>query len=293
MNRRHAGLAPAAAIASVVIVATAVGLSIRDQPAPSTVTNPETTTTSLTQETTTAVATTTTTTTVAVGPLLGAPPSEPHIQVGLNDATLILSFDGELIGHLQPPLVGPEFYQSRQRRLTDEARALVEIQDGCQVDAVLEPASKWRVFCRELTGDPDPTIGVLSADGTVEVTGRMASPPVGGMTIGHWREVFDRGDGVLLAQFSGECEIPHAMFIVDGVARHLSGEGFWDDAPVPNSFAYGWLPDGKALVWTWHQAGCGSSDPEPGLYAYDIDGSRELLYPIRDFPIWGRIVQQG
>lgn len=235
MKRRHAFLAPAAAIAGVVIVITAVGLLIRDQPAPSIVANPETMTTTLTQETTTAVATTT----VAVGPVLSAPPSEPHIQVGLNNATLILSLAGDLIGHVQPPLVGPEFYQSRQTRLTDEAIAFVDVPEGCQVEAVLEAVSTWRVVCRQLTDNPDPTIGILSANGMVEVIGRIPPGPAGSTTIGHWGDVFDRGDGVLLAQFSGECEVPHAM-----------------------------------------------------LLAYDIDGSRELLYPIRDFPIWGRIVQQ-
>lgn len=237
--------------------------------------------------------TTTTTTTVAIGSLLSSPPSAPHIQVGLNDVTLILSLAGDLIGHVQPPLVGPEFYQFRQTRLTEEASAFVDVPEGCQVEAVLEAVSTWRVVCRQLTDNPDPTIGILSADGTVEVIGRIPPGPAGSMTLGRWGDMFDRGDEVLLTQFSGECEVPHAMFIVDGVARHVSGEGVWDDAPVPNSFAYGWLPDDRALVWTWHEAGCGSSDPEPGLYAYDIDGSRELLYPVRDFPIWGRIMQQG
>ncbi|HEU4751123.1 MAG TPA: hypothetical protein VFT54_08710, partial [Acidimicrobiia bacterium] len=265
------------------------GLLIRDRPAPSIVTNPETTTTTLTQETTTAV--TATTTTVAVGPLLSAPPSEPHIQLGLNDVTLTLSLAGDLIGHVQPPLVGPEFYQRRQRRLTAEVGGNVSIQEDCLVDSVIEPDRTWWVTC-DPEAESGPYIGVLAADGGVTVMGRLPNPPAGASVFGHWQEVFVRQDGALLAQFSGECEVPHAMFIVDGVARHLSGEGFWDDAPVPNSFAYGWLPDGKALVWTWHQAGCGSSDPKPGLYAYDIDGSRELLYPIRDFPIWGRIVQQ-
>jgi hypothetical protein len=232
------------------------------------------------------------TTTTAVGPLLSAPPSEPHIQVGLKDLTLILSVDGELLGHVQPALIGPEFYQDRQRRLTAEVGDRVVVPEDCVVDSVIEDDRSWWVMC-----DPDaasgPYLGVLSADDGVDIVGQLPAPPAGASNLGHWRDVFVRQDGFMLAQFSGECEIPHAMFIFDGVASHVSGEGFWDDAPVPNSLAFGWLPDGRALVWTEHEAGCGSSDPEPGIYSYAINGNRDLLRPIHDFPLWGQVYLTG
>ena len=292
LGRKSRWLAPAAASAAVVILATALGLMIRDQPDPPIITRPATTTTTIVQEPTTTT-TPTTTITIAVGPVLSSPPAEPHIQVGLNDVTLILSLEGDVIGHVQPPLIGPEFYQFRQRRLTEDATSSVNVPDGCQVDAVLEPGTRWMVFCRQVTGNPDPTIAILSADGTVEVIGRIPPGPVGSTTVGHWREVFVRNDGAILAQYSGECEIPHAMFIIDGVARHASGEGFWDEQSVPNSLTYGWLPDGRALVWTEHESGCGSPDSDPGLYAYNIDGSRQLLLPFSDFPAWARVADSA
>jgi hypothetical protein len=195
------------------------------------------------------------------------------------------------MGHVQPPLIGPEFYQDRQRRLTAEVGASVTIPEDCLVDSVIEPEGSWWVVCDPETAS-GPYMGVLSPEGgEITVLGRLPDPPSGTRNAGHWVEVFVREDGAIVAQFSGECEIPHAMFIVDGVARHVSGEGIWDDAPVPNSFTYGWLPDGRALVWIWGESGCGSSDPEPGFYAYDIDGSRELLFPTEAVPLWGRIVE--
>ena len=286
-SRRTRWLAPAAASAAVVILATAVGLLIRDQPDPPIITSPPTTTTATIQEPTT---TTTTATTIAIGPLLSAPPAGAHIQVGLNDVTLILSLVGEVIGHVQPPLIGPEHYQDRQRRLTAEAGASVTIPEDCLVDSVIQPGASWWVVCDPETAS-GPYMGVLSAEGEITVIGQHPDPPAGARVFGHWREAFVRDDGVILAQFSGECEIPHAMFIIDGIARHVSGDGFWDDVPVPSSYAYGWLPDGRALVWIWGESGCGSSDPEPGFYAYSIDGSRELLHAFPSFPLWGRIVE--
>lgn len=291
-SRKTRWLAPAACSAGVVILVTALGLLIRDRQIPPVVTAVLPTTTSVLSNPTSTLPPTTTMTTAIIeaGPRLEAAPSEPHIEVGLNDMTLILTIDGGLVGHLRPGVVGPEFYQLRQRRMTAQVQASVNVPDGCQVDALLDPGTRWMVFCRQATDNQDPTIGVLSADGTVEVIGRIPPGPVGSTTVGHWRDAFAREDGALLAQFSGECEIPHAMFIVDGVASHVSGEGFWDDAPVPNSYAFGWLPDGRALVWTEYETGCGSPDPQPGLYAYDLEGTRELLLPFGAHPFWGRVV---
>jgi hypothetical protein len=208
-----------------------------------------------------------------------------------DDRTLFFGLDGALIGHVQPSLVEPEFYQTRQRRLTAEIGASITIPEACLVDSVIEPGARWWVMCRSIDGF-DPTVGTLSADGRVEVVAQIPTP-TGREVVGHWREVFVRADGALLAQFSGECEVPHAMFVINGEARHLDGSAYWDEARVPDSYAYGWLPDGRALVWIWGESGCGSSDPEPGLYAYDLDGSRELLFSFEATPFWGRMVESS
>jgi hypothetical protein len=96
-------------------------------------------------------------------------------------------------------------------------------------------------------------------------------PPVpdGVISGGHWRWAIPSSvDGTLLAQWSGECEVPAAFFVgADGVPRSVLG-GDWIDQP--NTSALGWLPDGRALVEVeGPDAACGRGDPEPGVYAID------------------------
>jgi hypothetical protein len=88
---------------------------------------------------------------------------------------------------------------------------------------------------------------------------------------GHWRwSVPSPKGGVSLAQWSGECEVPAAFFVgSDGVPHSVLG-GDWLDAP--NTSAVGWLPDGRALVYiAGPEPGCGTGEPEPGVYAIDPD----------------------
>jgi hypothetical protein len=83
---------------------------------------------------------------------------------------------------------------------------------------------------------------------------RVAAPKPPG--IGHWvwSERSPRGDA-LLAQWSGECEIPVAYLVVNG-RLHSYG---------PETVALGWLPTGEAVVH-FRPLGCAGSG-RSGIYA--------------------------
>lgn len=84
---------------------------------------------------------------------------------------------------------------------------------------------------------------------------------------GHW----------LVAQWSGECEIPTAFVstLEGGELRAVDGAARVDEAV--ESTALGWSPDGRVLVELGHGL-CGRGAEEPGVYAVDPQsGERELL----------------
>jgi hypothetical protein len=107
-------------------------------------------------------------------------------------------------------------------------------------------------------------------------------PPPGGTNdatpAGHWRWAIPSPDGsTLLAQWSGECEVPVA-FLVDGATGTMSevtGGGGLRDAP--ESTGFGWSPDGRAVVALWGGA-CGGGFDVPGIYLFDRPGHGVLLY---------------
>ena len=88
------------------------------------------------------------------------------------------------------------------------------------------------------------------------------------MAVGHWEDAWLSPDGrTLLAQWYAECEVPSAFFVPadGGRPRSVTGGG-WRRAP--ESTALGWLADGRARVRLGKSA-CGTSAPEPGVYAID------------------------
>jgi hypothetical protein len=95
---------------------------------------------------------------------------------------------------------------------------------------------------------------------------------------GFWAYALPSPDGRdLLTQWSGECEIPTAFFVIDGVPRPVTGERrFWTS---PNSIALGWSARGRALVFLTPNDACGQRQA-PGIYAFDGPGDGELLYPV-------------
>jgi hypothetical protein len=107
------------------------------------------------------------------------------------------------------------------------------------------------------------------------------APPSGRLTraAGHWRDVWPSPDGtMLLAQWSGECEIPTAFFITldDGSMRVVTHDRDWTRAP--ESEALGWTPAGLALV-RLERGLCGAGASRPGVYAIDPAGGSTFLRP--------------
>jgi hypothetical protein len=102
--------------------------------------------------------------------------------------------------------------------------------------------------------------------------------PAGTDLTGFWAYALPSPDGHdLLAQWSGECEVPTAFFVVDGVPQPVTGERrFWAS---PNSRSLGWSARGKALVFLLDNDACGAKR-EPGIYAFQGPGDGELLYPV-------------
>ena len=86
---------------------------------------------------------------------------------------------------------------------------------------------------------------------------------------GHCLDAWLSPDGrTLLAQWSGECEIPHAFVLPagGGPLRPVTGERDWRTSP--ESVALGWLADGRARVRLLEGL-CGHGARRPGIYAID------------------------
>lgn len=121
-----------------------------------------------------------------------------------------------------------------------------------------------------------------------DVWPNLAPPPHPsnlGEPVGHWRWALLAPDSsVTLAQWSGECEVPHAFFIDDTGTRSVLG-GDW--TTEPNTSAGGWLPDGRALVGVAGEPACGTGSLEPGLYAITPHTNvRQLLIPKVSGILW-------
>jgi hypothetical protein len=80
----------------------------------------------------------------------------------------------------------------------------------------------------------------------------------------------------LLAQWSGECEVPNAFFI-DGDSV-VTVDGYSHLGPASDSFALGWTNDGRAVV-TLAGGACSMQFPRPGVYLLDGPGEGDLLVP--------------
>jgi hypothetical protein len=109
--------------------------------------------------------------------------------------------------------------------------------------------------------------------------------PDGVQVNGHWTWATTSPDGrSVLAQWSGECEIPTAFVIsITGrMLRALTGEtgAGWTNAPP--STALGWSADGRALATFGGESGCGPTTTiRRGVYAVSpADGSRHLILPL-------------
>jgi hypothetical protein len=101
-----------------------------------------------------------------------------------------------------------------------------------------------------------------------------------------WAKLAPKGQ-MLLAQWNGECESPTAFLITRGTMRPFGAATY---AAAPESFALGWLHDGRAVV-ALTSGLCGSGYPVPGVYAVPRHGRPQLLRPTGRMPVlfgmWG------
>lgn len=92
---------------------------------------------------------------------------------------------------------------------------------------------------------------------------------------GWWVYALPSPDGSrLLAQWSGECEVPHAFFI-DGRSV-ITVDGFERIGPAADSWALGWTRDGRAVV-SLSGGACSTAFSRPGVYLVSGPGDGELL----------------
>lgn len=108
----------------------------------------------------------------------------------------------------------------------------------------------------------------------------LPTPPgriVYGQPSGHWRFALLSPDGNrILAQWSGECEVPTAyiVFLQGGSPVPITGAA--TPLHTPESLVLGWTRGDRALV-TLPQGACGSGADTPGVYAFDAPGSATLI----------------
>ena len=112
-------------------------------------------------------------------------------------------------------------------------------------------------------------IRVLAADNTSRVLAGPVNPT------GRWRYALPSPDGRwVLAQWSGECEVPTAYLfrVAGGAGQPVVGAEF-------ETTAVGWSPDGRAVVGLW-PGGCGAASEAPGTYLVNpASGQRRRLHP--------------
>jgi hypothetical protein len=95
---------------------------------------------------------------------------------------------------------------------------------------------------------------------------------------GSWQSVAlsPAGDR-LLAQWSGECEIP-AAFVIEARSGRARGLGRDRSGRQVEGLTLGWA--GESALVTLPRAGCGSSAHRPGVYAFDRRGRARLVYAV-------------
>jgi hypothetical protein len=111
--------------------------------------------------------------------------------------------------------------------------------------------------------------------------------------LGFWRSAIVSPDGrTILAQWSGECEVPLAFFAPSAGGRPRPVVGASRPAEFPESVALGWTPNGRATVF-FPVAACGSGIDRPGIYAVRPGGTSRLIVATDDsvggMQMWRRL----
>ncbi|MEA3077270.1 MAG: hypothetical protein QOF60_2178 [Actinomycetota bacterium] len=126
----------------------------------------------------------------------------------------------------------------------------------------------------------------------------IAAPPVaaGRDVVGHWAAALPSPDGKwVLAQWSGECEVPVAFFVepATGAPRTVTGEQGVNWTKASNSLAAGWTPEGKAVVALPNKPACGSGTGA-GVYLVKPPTTKQRVFRSKtDSPnvfLWARKV---
>ena len=164
----------------------------------------------------------------------------------------------------------------------------------------------WYMICdsASYTGETRPAVEIRFANAT-GIENLVAGPAAIYTTAeeefvhGSWRSVVPNEEGVLLGQWSGECEVPSAHLYIEGTWWHPwfkgseTGPGelvFADEKDTEDwgwgqSSALGWLSTGQAAIGI---AGGACSWDEAGLMLVDPDGSHEIIYPHGNATLWDR-----
>jgi hypothetical protein len=112
-------------------------------------------------------------------------------------------------------------------------------------------------------------------------------PPPPDEPAGRWRYAIETVPAAVLAQWSGECEVPVAYWIEGGDTEIVTGG--LDPSAAPSSLALGWSDD-EAIVQV-SQGACGGTTDDPGIYRFSAPGSGRLVYPVPDGAVltdsWG------
>lgn len=126
------------------------------------------------------------------------------------------------------------------------------------------------------------TIVRVDARGRRILAGSARRGPLG--PAGWWRSVTLSPDrDRVLAQWSGECEIPeaHLFDARTGVTR-TSVLAANNDGAAVEAVTLGWA--GGAPIVQLRRAACGTSADRPGVYSYDWHGKARLIYSLSGFP---------
>jgi hypothetical protein len=102
---------------------------------------------------------------------------------------------------------------------------------------------------------------------------------------GHWYWAALSPDGSrFLAQWSGDCEVPTAFFVSLGGGKPTPVTGESDWLKSPNTMAYGWTEDGRAIVFIPTKPACGTGVFRPGIYLITASCRLELVWAGKEPP---------
>lgn len=195
------------------------------------------------------------------------------IAVVEDGLLVLLDFDGTILGEARTPVAdvlgtGPGRTGVVVRLGAAPIFELAEPDPAEAPEDCDEAAGAGGVRVALCGGSPQLREVIVRVDPSGEIGEIIgAAPDSGG--VGHWRWALPSPDGEwILAQWSGECEIPIAFMtpLAGGEVRTVSGESGLAGALA--STAVGWAPDGRAIVH-FSEAACGSGLEQPGTYLVD------------------------